>query len=123
MNRFDKQPDRIEDAFDVQIHHLRKRLVRVRVELLPPRRTGVGEQNIDMICGLRDFAEEVLDTGELATVRWNRDSLGAGPLVRKRIESVTCCAAGVGFPRGNVYFRAACLEETAFQWSAVQHGV
>ena len=115
----DKQPDRIEDAFDIQIHHLRKRLVRVGVEFLTPCCTGIREQDVDMICGLGNLAEEVLDTGKLAAVCGDGDGFGAGPLVRERIESVARCAAGVGLPRGDVNFRAAGLEETALIWSAI----
>ena len=44
--------DRVEHTLDIQIHNLRKHLLGVGVKLLAPCCAGIGEENINMVCGL-----------------------------------------------------------------------
>lgn len=108
----DVQSNCSKNTFDVQIHHFRKRFIRMRVELLPPRSARVGEQDIHMIRRLAHFSHQMLDVLDLGAVGGNRDGNGAGKF---RWESVQGFAGGFacrGFAGCDVDFGTAGLEET-----------
>ena len=105
------QPDGVEHALDVQVHHLRERAVGVRVELLPPRRAGVREQDVHVVGRLLHFLHQPFHVGDLGGVGGDGDGLGAGALVGEGVERGAGGVAGGGFAGGDVDFGAACLEE------------
>ena len=106
--------NRHEDALDVQVHDLPERRVRVRVELLAPRRARVRQQDVHMVCRLGDLGDQPLDLRGLGRVRGDGDGLGAGALVRQRVKRGARGRAGVGLARRDVYLGAAGLEESVY---------
>ena len=76
------QSDGIEYTLNVQIHHLCESRVRMRIELLPPRRPRVRKQDIDMISRLRDLFYKPLNIRNLRAVGRNRDRNGTRAFVR-----------------------------------------
>ena len=107
----DLQPNSIENALHIQIHHLRKRAVGVRIEFLPPRRSCVGKQYIYMVGRLGHFPHESLDVSDLGAVGGDGDGAGAWADVGEGVESGAGGVAGGGFAGGDVDFGAACLHE------------
>jgi hypothetical protein len=108
----DVQPNCPKNTFDVQIHHFRKRFIRMRVKLLPPRRTRIGEQDIHMVRRLAHFRHQTLDIRDLGAVGGNRDGNSARNF---RWESVQGFAGGFAcrrFTGCDVDFGTAGLEET-----------
>ena len=103
---------RVEDALDVQVHHLAERRVRVGLEGLPPRRARVREQDVHVVGRLGDLRRQPLDLGHLGRVGGDGDGHGTRPLVRQGVEGVDRFLAGFGLARGYVDFGAAGLEET-----------
>ena len=83
----------------------------MRIELLPPRRPRIREQDIDMVSRLRDFLHKPLDIGHLRAVGRNGDGNGTGAFVWKCIEGGAGLLAGGGFAGGDVDFGAASLKE------------
>lgn len=87
-------------------------MVRVGIELLTPGRTGVGEQNVNMVGVLLDLLDQALDLRHLGGVRRDRDGDGTGVAVRERVQRIAGLLARLRFARGDEDLGAAGLEKT-----------
>lgn len=72
----------VEHALNVQIHHLGEHLLRVSIELLSPRRTSIGKQNINMIGRLAHLGSKPIQLLDARAVSRHGDGSRAGPLIR-----------------------------------------
>jgi uncharacterized membrane protein YgcG len=112
-NNSNSQSNGIKNTLNVQIHHLRKRTIRMRIELLTPRCAGICKQNIHVVRRLAHFFDEVLHTFELRAVGRHGDCFCARLQVRQGAEGGDGGLAGGGFAGGDVDFGGAGLEESA----------
>ncbi len=76
----------------------------MRIERLSPRRSCIREKNIDMICCLRYFADEVLYSFGLCTVGRDGDGFCAWGEVGEGIQGFDCCFAGGCFAGCDIDF-------------------
>lgn len=106
-----KQPNRVEHGLDVQIQHLAKRPVRVRVKRLAPRGARIGEQDVHSVRVFPDAVEKRLDALDGGTVRGHGDGLASRREVGELVEEGDGLVAGRGFAGGDEDFGAACLKE------------
>ena len=104
---------RVEDALDVQVHHLGEGGFWVRLEGFAPGGARIGEEDVDVGGGLGDFGDEAFDLGELRAVGGDGVGAGVGGFVGEGIEGGGRGFAGGGFAGGDVDFGAAGLEEAA----------
>lgn len=76
-----------------------------------PGRTGVGEQDVNMVGVLLDLRQQALDAIERRRVGGGRDGLGAGLQVGQSIELLDGVFAGLGLARRDEDRGGAGLEE------------
>lgn len=86
--------DGIENALNVEIHHLGEHLLGVGIELLAPSGTGISEENIDVISRLRDFSNQAIEVLHARAICGHGDGLSARPLVGKSIQGCDGFIAG-----------------------------
>lgn len=98
------QSNSIKHTLNIQIHHLRKRTVRMRVELLPPCRPCVRKQDIHMISCLAHFLDQFLHSFNVGAIRRHGDGFGAGPFVRQGVQRRAGFFAGGRFAGSDVDF-------------------
>ena len=109
--------DGIKDTLHIEIHHLGEHLLGMRIELLAPSGTRVGEENVDMISGLSNLRGQSLNLLDARTIGRDGDGLRTGSLVG---EGVKCCDGlftGVLLAGGDVDLGASGLQQ-----SAIEHG-
>ncbi len=82
------QPNGAKNALDVQIHHLPKRFIRMRVELFSPRSARIRQENIHMIRRPAHFRNQSLDFCDLGAVGGDRYGHSAGSFVWERIQGL-----------------------------------
>jgi hypothetical protein len=84
-----------------------------------PGGTGVGEEDVDVVGGLGDLADEVLDAGELGTIGW--DAVGSGSWLEtwEGVQGRDGLFAGLGLAGCDVDFGAAGLEEAVIVMLAI----
>ena len=104
--------DGVEDGFHVQVHHFAEGAVRVGLEGRAPGGAGVGEEDVDVVCVLRDEGGEPLDLRYFGEVGGDGDGFCAGSLVGEGIEGCYGFVAGFGFAGRDVDLGAACLHQT-----------
>ena len=110
--RKDPPLHRQKHSLDIQVHHLRKRRLRMRLKRLAPRRARIRQQDIDMVRLRADLAHQSLNLRRLGRVRGHRVGLaGLAEAAGERVERVAGFAAGVGFAGGDEDLGASCLEE------------
>lgn len=73
-----EQADSVEDGTDVEVHDLGKGVVRVRVEMLAPGGSRVGQQNVDVVGVLAHLVQKVLNASKRRRVGGHGDGFGAG---------------------------------------------
>lgn len=95
---------RIKHTLNIQIHNLRKRMLRVRLEFLAPCRARIRKQDIHMIRRLFHLSNKSIQFVHARTIGGDGDGLRAGALVRERIEHGDGFFAGAGFSRCDVHF-------------------
>lgn len=76
----------------------------MRLELLAPRSTGIGEEDINMVRCLADLCHEAFDFLDARAVGRDGDGLGTGAFVGERVERCDGFVAGFGFAGGDVDF-------------------
>lgn len=85
----------------------------MRVELLPPRRARVGEQDVDVVRRPAHLGHEPVQLVHARVVRGHGDGDRPRTLVGEGVEGRDGLVAGLGFAGGDVDFGAAGLEEAA----------
>lgn len=101
----------VKHTLNIQIHHLRKRLLGVRLELLAPRRARIRKQDIHMIGRFLHLCDESVQFVHARVIGGDGDGFRVGALVREGVEGGDGFFASVGFSGGYVDFGAAGLEE------------
>lgn len=81
-----------------------KRRGRMRLELLAPRSTGIGEEDIDVVRRLADLCHEAFDFLHARAVGGDGDCLRTGAFVGEGVEGCDGFVAGFGFAGGDVDF-------------------
>lgn len=101
--------DDVKNTLHIQIHHLGEHFLWVRVELLAPRRTRIGKQDVDMVRCLRNFRNQSVQLFHTGAIRRHRDGLGTGPFAREGIQGCNGFITGLLLARSDVDLGAAGL--------------
>ncbi len=105
------QANSSKHALNIQIHHLRKRTIWMRIEPLSPSRARIGKEYIHMIGRLSYFRHQPLYLAGFGAVGWNRNCACRGMFVWESVEGCAGFFAGLSFAGGYVDFGTAGLEE------------